>query len=132
MNNPCPVCHGAGTIKTPSGSQYQACPKCDGDGLDPGVERFFQYKFLTTPALTANQLLQNQRIVISGDADFRIKMLMRKATGSFRIRLYDGSGHYYSSSGEGGTNDRVPDDCLFGDGQLPFLLVPFVDIPAGS
>ena len=110
---------------------WQPCFHCDGDGGDPGVERFFQYK--NSPiTLTALQTMQNQRIVISGDADFRVKMLMRKATGSFRIRMYDSSGHYFSSSGEGGTNDRVPDNCLFGDGQLPFLVVPFIIIPAGG
>lgn len=132
MKNPCPTCGGAGTVQNPTGNLHQICPNCEGDGGDPGVERFFQYKYLTTPALTALQLLANQRIVISGDADFRIKMLMRRATGAFRIRLYDSAGHYFSSSGEGGTNDRVPDNCLFGDGQLPFLMVPYMQIPAGG
>jgi hypothetical protein len=131
QNVQCPQCKGKGQVKNPNGSLYQVCPYCGGDGQDPGVERFFEYKW---PAfqLTALQLLPNQRIVISGDSDFRIKMLMRRKTGDFRIRLYDSSGHYYSSSGEGGTNDRVPDVCLFGDGQLPFLVVPHIMIPAGG
>lgn len=129
-NTPCPTCKGQATVKTPDGRLWQRCPTCDGTGNDPGVERFFEYKYLVT--LTSNQLLSNQRIVISGDADFRIKLLMRRKTGDFRIRLYDSAGHYYSSSGEGGTNDRVPDVCLFGDGQLPFLVVPFIDTPAGG
>src|SRR2546430_2572491 len=132
QNTACPDCHGERHVKTPDGKIWQTCPTCDGSGADPGVERFFEYKYLTTPALTALQLLSNQRIVISGEADFRIKMLMSKQTGAWRVRLYDSSGHYYSSSGEGGTNDRVPNNCLFGDGQLPFLVVPYIVIPAGG
>lgn len=125
---PCPICQGQKLLQSQMGAQM--CPMCDGSGEDPGVERFFGYVFETN--LTALQVLQNQRIVVNGDAPFRIKLLTRVSTGNFKIRLFDSQNHYYSSSGEGGTNDRIMDRCLFGDGQLPFILVPHIDIPAGG
>lgn len=125
----CPLCKGSGELIGGTGLR-QACWKCDGTGEDPGLERFFAYIYQN--ALTANQVLLNQRIVINGDAPFRIKLLTRTKTADFRIRLFDSVNHYYSSSGEGGTNDRVRDTCLFGDGSLPFILVPHISIPAGG
>lgn len=130
INTPCPLCNGRGQIQTPDLHAWQPCWKCDGTGEDPGIERFFTYPFQGT--LTALQVQANQRVVINGDAPFRIKLLTRVATGPFRIRLFDSVNHYYSSSGEGGTNDRVRDTCLFGDGTLPFILVPHIVIPAGG
>jgi len=127
MFGKCPVCAGKKFVLTPDSKSWAECPYCRGTGDDPGVPRFFEYKFQVT--LTANQVLLNQRIVVNGDAPFRIRLLMRVKTGDFRVRLFNSSGQYYSSSGEGGTNDRVRDTCLFGDAQLPFLLVPHIDIP---
>lgn len=116
---------------------YGAYPHATVEGLgqapgpaDDFVERFFSYIYQV--ALTSNQVLLNQRIVVNGDAPFVIKALTREKTGDFRIRLFDNEGRYYSSSGEGGTNDRVRDDCLFGDGSLPFLVVPEIWIPPGG
>ena len=129
QNNACPVCQGQKVVTTQTGGA-QLCPVCNGSGEDPGVERFFTYIY--QQALTSQQILLNQRIVVNGDAPFRIKLLTRYSTGSFRIRLFDSQNHYYSSSGEGGTNDRVRDVCIFGDGQLPFIVVPHIDIPAGG
>jgi hypothetical protein len=114
-------------IPTPDGSLWQICPRCDGDGRDPGIERFFTYIY--QQALLASQILLNQRIVINGDAPFKIKLFTRTSTGDFRIRLFNNENQYYSSSGEGGTNDRVRDDALFGDGSLPFVVVPHIIIP---
>ena len=51
------------------------------------------------------------------------------STGAFRIRLFDSGGRGYSSSGQGGANDRVRAECTTGDGQLPFLIVPHIEIP---
>lgn len=128
--NKCPRCKGRGEVTTPGGQLYQVCPLCGGTGEDPGLERFFAYTH--DQALTANQVLQNQRIVIQGDAPFRLKILNRVSTGAFRIRLFDSGGRGYSSAGQGGTNDRVAAACLAGDGQLPGLLVPHIDVPAGG
>ncbi len=125
----CTVCGGSKVVSV-DGRTAQVCPMCQGSGEDPGVERFFSYLYEFT--LSANQILLNQRIVTNGDAPFRIKLLTRVKSGDFRIRLFDSQNHYYSSSGEGGTNDRVRDDCIFGDGQLPFIVVPHIDIPAGG
>lgn len=125
----CPFCKGD-KIVVNQGGAYQTCPVCAGNGEDPGVERFFTYIYQV--ALTANQVLSNQRIVVNGDAPFRLKLLTRVKTGDFRIRLFDSQNHYYSSSGEGGTNDRVRDACIMGDGQLPVIIVPHIDIPAGG
>ena len=91
------------------------------------VERFFTYPFEVT--LGASATLLNQRIVVNGDAPFVIKQLTRTKTGDFKIRLHDNEGRYYSSAGEGGGNDRVRDACIFGDGSLPFILVPPITIP---
>lgn len=131
MNDqPCPACKGQGMIPSPDGRQWQICPMCDGAGSDPGIEREFTYLFQIQ--LTALQVLLNQRIVINGDAPFRVKFRTRTSSGGFRIRIYDSVGQYYSSSGEGGTNDRVRDACVFGDGSLPFPVVPRILIPAGG
>lgn len=127
-NNVCPICQGQKVVAINGGAVL--CPMCDGTGEDPGVERFFSYIYETT--LSANQILLNQRIVINGDAPFRVKLLTLVKTGDFRVRLFDSQNHYYSSSGEGGTNDRVRDSCLFGIGALPFILVPHIDIPPGG
>lgn len=129
-NQPCPACNGAEKIKSPDGSKWQTCWKCEGAGEDPGIPRFFEYVYQGN--LTANQALLNQRVVTNGDAPFRLKLLMRTKTGDFRIRLYDSANRYYSSAGEGGTNDRVRDACLFGDASLPFIVVPHIIIPAGG
>lgn len=125
--NACPRCKGSGQITTPDGRQFQVCTLCNGTGDDPGRERFFAYIYQNT--LTANQVLLNQRIVVNGDAIFRVKLLTLTKTGDFRIRLFDSNGRYYSSSGEGGTNDRVRDSCLFGTGALPVLVVPHIEVP---
>lgn len=126
----CPRCGGRGEVQTPSGQLWQVCPLCGGSGEDPGVERFFVYA--TDVSLLANQNLPNQRIVISGDAPFRIKIVNRVSTGAFRIRLFDTTGRGYASSGQGGTNDRVRAECVTGDGQLPFPIWPYIEIPIGG
>ncbi|MBK8200733.1 MAG: hypothetical protein IPK75_20545 [Acidobacteria bacterium] len=126
---PCTYCNGARVVENRA-QQLQACPICEGTGFEPGEERFFTYIYQVT--LTALQVLLNQRIVTNGDADFRIKLNTRTATGGFRIRLFNNEGQYYSSSGEGGTNDRVRDSLIFGDGSLPFIVVPHIFIPKGG
>jgi hypothetical protein len=130
--NACPTCNGGGQIKTPDGSLWQPCWKCDGSGDDPGIEVFTTLTFKGT--IPASQTLLQQRIVNGSGTLIRIKMLTRFKTGDFRIRLFDSDGNYYSSSGIAGasTNDRVRDACIFGDGQLPFLVVPFLMIPNGG
>ena len=101
-----------------------------GEAEEGLVPRFFVYTFEV--ALTSNQVLLNQRITTNGDAPFAIRALAREKTGDFKIRLGDSEGRWYSSAGVGGTNDRVRDDCLFGDGSLPFLVSPAIIIPPAN
>jgi hypothetical protein len=130
MFGPCPRCNGQGFVQMPD-KQWLVDPYCNGTGEDPGVPDFFIYKYDIT--LTALQLLPNQRITI-GLQPFRIELLTRVKQGDFRIRLFDNSGASRSSAGTGaaGTNDRVRDACMFGDGQLPFVVAPWIIIDAGG
>jgi hypothetical protein len=126
------MCKGQTTIATPDNSLWQKCPMCDGTGEDPGVGRFMIYR---TPAiaLTANQLLTAQALGLGGSAPFRLMMLTRKSTGTFRFRFWDSTGQYFSSGGTGSSAlDRIPDTCMFGDGSLPFVVAPHPLFPAAG
>lgn len=94
------------------------------------IERFYTYTSIFT--LTANQNLFNQRIVLDGEADFFLKYLTRASTGRYRIRLGNTDGGIrYSSSGliQGGGNDLVRDDLIFGNGSFPFPVSPYILFP---
>ena len=133
LDAPCPICKGQKHLRTPDNSLWQMCWNCDGTGRDPGDERFFLYPFVAT--IQANQLLPNQHIVTTGDAPFRIKMWTRQSTGPFKIQIRDSQLQNLIQGGTdagGGTNDRCRVECCFGDGSLPFLVVPHPVIPAGQ
>jgi len=121
---PCPECDGMRWAEGPGGV-LQPCPGCDGTGQDRGVESFFVYVFDVTLALAATRL-DNQRVVMDGDAAFRLKALGGTQTGDYRIRLRDGSGHYLSTGGAGSTNDLVRNGALIGTAQFPFPIIPHV------
>lgn len=104
------------------------------DGKDY-IERvqIFPQDVLVEDAL---QVLLNQRLVLPGVADFLLKGLTRTIisvsegpivpwlpTFKFKLGNTDGS-VWYTSAGNGGTNDRVVDNLMFGDGQFPFAVIP--------
>lgn len=77
----------------------------------------------------AGLTLLNNTITIPGEADFCLKALGVKksvATNYFRFRLGSSDGTWFSKCGVGGTNDRVHDTLLFGNGSLPFLISPYI------
>lgn len=73
-------------------------------------------------------------LILPGTADFWLKCLMRKtvvagatAARLFKFRLGNSDGGtWYSCGGAGGMTDRVLDPLMFGDGQFPFVLNPFI------
>lgn len=91
-------------------------------------------KFQVYPAqiaLTALQLLQNQRVVMQGEGDFLLKDIRASASANgnlstFELRLGNSDGTWYSQAGVGGTNDRVLGSLLCGDAQFPGLVIPYI------
>jgi hypothetical protein len=84
--------------------------------------------------VTANLSIQKVTLVLPGTADFWLKTLTRETVVSgasaarrfsFRLGNSDG-GTWYQSGGVGGTTDRVIDTLLFGSGQFPFVLNPYI------
>ena len=90
--------------------------------------------------------LSNNRVtlVLPGTADFWLKCLTRETTAisagveasaarrfAFRLGNSDGS-TWYQSGGAGGTTDNVIDTLLFGSGQFPFVLNPYIYYGASS
>lgn len=107
------------------------CPGCEGSGKDPGLPEFFTYH--QTFTLAGLQILSNARVVLNGDAAFRMKLIESVSMGPFRIKLYDNEGKARVSNGDasggGSTNDRVPGSLITGTGQLPFIVTPSILIP---
>jgi hypothetical protein len=122
----CPTCNGARIIPSPNG-QYQECPSCDGAGTDPGVELLFVYIF--DVVMTALQRLNNQRVVVDGDAEFVWKAFTSRQNNPYRIRFSSGAGTYISSGGGGATNDLVRSENIAGTAEFPFPIIPHVIIP---
>jgi hypothetical protein len=91
-------------------------------------------------AVTVN--LSDQRVVLAlpGVADFLLKCLTREtvlagasAARRFRFRFGNSDGgQYYQSGGNGGATDRVIDTLLFGSGQFPFVLCPYIFYSASA
>ena len=97
------------------------------------IEREQSFPLQITTAGNTN--LVNGTLVLPGTADFWLKALMREVTVSgvtdstkrflFRLGNSDGS-TWYQSAGAGGTTDLVIDTLLFGNGQFPFVLNPYI------
>lgn len=77
---------------------------------------------------------------LPGTADFWLKSLTRTTTVSgasaarlfkFRLGNTDGS-TWYQAGGTGGTTDSVLDPMLFGTGQFPFVLSPYIYYSASA
>jgi hypothetical protein len=90
--------------------------------------------------VTVNLSVQKIIMQLNGTADFWLKCLTRETIVagasaarrfSFRLGNSDG-GTWYSSGGVAGTTDRVIDTCLFGSGQFPFVLTPYIYYGASS
>jgi hypothetical protein len=88
---------------------------------------------------TVGQVVK-QSLNLPGTADFWLKALMRETTEGgvstarrfkFRFGNSDGS-TWYQSGGTGNTTDRVIDTLIFGSGQFPFVLNPYIYYSASA
>ncbi len=99
------------------------------NGLNDASPEEFQDVDFTYPAdivLTANQLLENQQISTTNDADFAWRaIVIASYTGSFNIRFYDSQGYALS-------NGFIASANLLGDAASPFPVFPEILIPAGG
>ncbi len=85
-------------------------------------------------------LITNVNLQLPGTADFWLKALTRETVVSgassakrFKFRLGNSDGStWYQSGGAGGTTDAVIDTLLFGSGQFPFVLSPYIYYGASS
>jgi hypothetical protein len=76
--------------------------------------------------LTASQLLNNQSVSTTNDADFVIRaIVIASSTGAFNIRLYDSQGYALS-------NSLIANANIQGDAASPYPIFPEIIIPAGG
>lgn len=91
-------------------------------------------------AVTVNSSITRVPIQLPGIADFWLKAMMRDTLVSgassarrFKFRLGNTDGAtWYQAGGVGGTTDRVIDSLLFGTGQFPFVLNPYIYYSASA
>ena len=99
-------------------------------------EQTFPYEL----AVTVNLSVTKVSLTLPGTADFWLKALTREtvvngasAARRFKFKLGNSDGStWYQSGGAGGTTDRVIDTLLFGSGQFPFVLNPYIYNGASS
>jgi hypothetical protein len=99
-------------------------------------EQTFPYEL----AVTVNLSVTKATLTLPGTADFWLKALTREtvvagasAARRFKFKLGNSDGStWYQSGGAGGTTDRVLDPLLFGSGQFPFVLNPYIYYGASS
>lgn len=99
------------------------------------VERYIEMPFEVTMDV-ANGVKLNQRLVMPGIAPFYLKALKRVSiaagvdvTTARRFKWKFGNsdgGLWYMQAGQGGINDRVVDALVFGSGQFPKVVDPFI------
>lgn len=104
-------------------------------------------EFPVEVAVTTNlQVIPNQRFTLPGVANFLLKQLTRKVYASIAGVITDVTGTYpfkfkfgnsdgstwYVGAGIGSLVDRVIDSCIFGTGQFPLTLVPYVFFTSGA
>jgi hypothetical protein len=102
------------------------------------IER--EQSFPLVVPITVNGGVYKTPLVLPGTADFWLKSLTRdvlvngaSAARRFSFRLGNSDGStWYQSGGAGGTTDEVIDTLLFGTGQFPFVLNPFIYYGASS
>lgn len=102
------------------------------------IEREQSFPLVITTA--GNTVTVRGSLVLPGTADFWLKSLTRETIVAgassakrftFRLGNSDGS-TWYQSGGSGGSTDSVIDTLLFGSGQFPFVLNPFIYYGASS
>jgi hypothetical protein len=85
--------------------------------------------------MTPNLVLTSQRVSLPGIAPFRLKALTRttfNAEGvatayAFKFKFGNTEGGvWYCGAPVGEINDRVVDTLIFGDGKLPFPVIPSI------
>lgn len=97
------------------------------------IERMHIYPLIVV--IGAGGVPVEQRLVTEGDFDFILKYLTRFSATRFRCRLGCSDGMIWFSSGAAnvaGANNRVRDDLMFGDGQFPFPVIPWIRVPKGA
>lgn len=117
--NKCSFCGGRGAVATPSNSEFQRCPLCDGTGqaTDPGA--YFSYSVdviigvnIGTVATASIQILDNP---------FKWMFAISNSTGNFTAQVSDGTSKRPFS------NQQVQQANFWGTGQNPMpLLQPYV------
>lgn len=126
----------------PSGASYGTIEL----GGKTYLEKFYIYTIIFNAnfgALAAGTSFIQPRVVLQGDGGFLLKYLAVQysftgaAPNYFRCRLGNSDGsQWYSSAGivaGGGGNDRVHSTSLFGNGQFPFPIIPYIlYLPNGS
>ena len=93
-------------------------------------EQIFPLEVTVSVALS----VQKVTLALPGTADFWLKALTRETVVNgtstakrFRFRLGNSDGGtWYQTGGIGGTTDRVLDTLLFGSGQFPFVVCPYI------
>ncbi len=110
------------------------------------LEKFYIYTTIfnaNSGAIAAGTAFTQPRVVLQGDGGFLLKYLevqysqTNGAPNYFRCRLGNSDGQqWYSSAGivaGGGGNDRVHSALMFGNGQFPFPVIPYIlFLPNGS
>lgn len=104
------------------------------------IERYQVFGY--EQAITVNnQLLTSLSVKLPGVANFLLKGLTRTVLVSgapstarpFRFRLGNSDGMvWYQSGGVGGTNDRILDSLVFGNGQFPYVPIPYIFYTANA
>jgi hypothetical protein len=102
------------------------------------VER--EQTFPLEVGVAVNLSTQRISLALPGVADFLLKSLAREtvvagasAARRFRFRLGNSDGGtWYQSGGNGGLTDRVIDTLIFGSGQFPYVLCPYIFYSASA
>jgi hypothetical protein len=85
-------------------------------------------------SVSVNLSVQKVTLALPGTCDFWLKALTREtvvngasAARRFKFRLGNSDGAtWYQCGGNGGTTDRVIDTLLFGSGQFPYVVCPYI------
>jgi hypothetical protein len=96
------------------------------------IER--EQSFPLEQTVTVSLSVTKVTMTLPGTADFWLKALTRETLVAgvstarrFKFRLGNSDGStWYQSGGAGGTTDRVIDTLLFGSGQFPFVVNPYI------
>jgi len=104
-----------------------------GNQLNPQAFSARTGKYFNDYTLTANQLITNQSITLTGqEMYFAIMRLMSVQTGAFRVSVYTSTSERYQYGTQNATTDRVRNECYFGTAQRPAVLPVPIIIPGSS